>query len=274
MMKPQDFQSLAAADAAQLLDGKAKKYPVMSAGLAWSVMECGQGDRTLVFIPGTLGTVDIFCKQVLEFSVTARVVVLGYPGVSDRRLMTASCYELLKQLRIEEADFVGSSLGAYWLQAFTCEDARCAKSLVLGNTFIDPRRLRFIKMFQSAYLESADADHVKQSWMDFVHGLASEELKAFLADDVGGSQDAGELYGRSLTIAQAEPVPLSAVPPERISIITCDDDKVIVDETARELVNAYPAARHVRFESGGHYPHILNTAAYNEEIYKRCGIAK
>jgi pimeloyl-ACP methyl ester carboxylesterase len=134
---------------------------------------------------------------------------------------------------------------------------------------VDSHRLRFIKMFQPAFLSTASAHDVKQSWLGFINGLPSEELKEFLLKDVGEEQDASELAGRSFTIAHLGRVSLSNVSPDRITLLTCDDDKVITNDTAQELAGAYSGARHIRLPHGGHYPHVLNPSAYRDAISAR-----
>jgi pimeloyl-ACP methyl ester carboxylesterase len=248
---------------------EARRRTVSAEGLDWDILEAGRGEETLVFLPGTLGTVQIFSKQVVEFSSRYRVVVLGYPGECDIDLMTASFFGVLQALGIGEAHFIGSSLGAYWLQEFSSSRADFIRSLVLGNTFVDSRRLHFIRMFQAAFLSQATEGEVKEAWLGFIEGLPASELKQFLQHDVGVEQKARELAGRSYTIAHLGPVAMSLVPPDRITLVTCEDDKVITPETAEQLADAYQGARYVRFPAGGHYPHVLNPAAYNEVVRDR-----
>ncbi|MES2262598.1 MAG: alpha/beta hydrolase [Pseudomonadota bacterium] len=269
-MNDKNHMMAAAAAQVRLLS---RRRTVCAQGLDWDVLEAGRGEETLVFLPGTLGTVHIFSRQVLEFSSRYRVVVLGYPGECDIELMSASFFGVLRALGIPAAHFVGSSLGAFWLQEFSCARADFVQSLVLGNTFVDSRRLGFIKMFQAPFLANASAADVKGAWMDFVGNLPASDLKHFLLQDVGVEQDMQELVGRSFTIAHLGRVALSAVPPDRITLLTCDDDRVIAQATAQELADAYPGARHVRFDSGGHYPHVLNPVAYNEVVAGSCGPA-
>ncbi|WP_439682704.1 alpha/beta fold hydrolase [Cupriavidus oxalaticus] len=257
----------------ELLQGRSQARTMVAGGLSWSVLEAGQGRETLVLLPGTLGTVEVFYKQLLKFSETCRVVVLGYPGTSDPQAMTASFRELLKELDIDKAHFVGSSLGGYWLQVFLRGDTSRVKSLVLGNTFQDPARLRFLRMFNPAFLAENEPDGVKEAWLGFVQALPNPELRDFMLEAVGARQSAAELDGRSRTIACADRVAPLDLPSERITLLWCEDDKVIRPETWEELASAYPDARKVQLPAGGHYPHLLMSDAYNDEIRYRlnCG---
>ncbi|GLC97984.1 hypothetical protein Tamer19_73930 [Cupriavidus sp. TA19] len=256
----------------EALRGRSRSRTVVARNLSWSVLEAGQGSETLVFLPGTLGTVEIFYKQLLKFSEHCRVVILGYPGECDPEAMTASFHALLGELGIDTAHFVGSSLGGYWLQVLLRNDTARVKSLVLGNTFIDPSRLRFLRMFSPSFLASHEPDGVKAEWLDFVQALPDLELRDFLLEAVGVRQSAAELDGRSRTISLAEPTRALNLPADRVTILWCEDDKVISAETWRELVSAYPDARQVRLPAGGHYPHLLMSDAYNNEIAYRVGL--
>lgn len=233
-------------------------------------MEAGAGDQTLVFLPGTLGTVNIFHKQVSAFSPTCRVIVLGYPGVSDMSLMTGSFFGVLEQLKLNSAHFIGSSLGAYWLQIFTQQRADFLESLILGNTFCNSHRLRFIKIFQPDFLNDSSEDQVKKAWLQFIDRLATSELKNFLRNDVCDHQSSNELYGRSLAVAHGGLVGRSLLSDDKIALLSCDDDPVVQEESIKDLKCMYANSHHFRFNTGGHYPHVLNTPAYNNVIQRHC----
>jgi len=265
--------SASAIDMAQAVNAvsrRATKSRVNAAGLEWSVLELGQGDTTLVLLPGALGTVEIFSQQVLRFSGHARVVVLGYPGSADKARMTESFYVLLQMLRIEKAHFVGSSLGAYWLQVFTHERTDMVQSLVLGNTFVDAEPLQANPLFARRFLEQGSAAQVKQAWLDFVEGLPASELRSLQLAHVGPHQPAEELHGRIATVANAGRTPLSSVASDKITLLTCDDDAITHGAMGEALSAAYPAVRHERLPRGGHYPHVNNPGAYNAVIASAC----
>ena len=57
---------------------------------------------------------------------------------------------------------------------------------------------------------------------------------------------------------------VSAVPPDRMTVLTCDDDGVTTREVADVVRKSYPNARHVAFTAGGHYPHVNRPEEYNE----------
>ena len=75
-----------------------------------------------------------------------------------------------------------------------------------------------------------------------------------------------ELQGRSFAIAHLGLVAPSVLPPSRISILSCDDDPVCAPSVTAEVVASYAGARHIRLATGAHYPHLINSAEYNQGI--------
>lgn len=268
-----EIPAMGAAEAVETVKRLAIKTRREAAGLEWTVLEMGRGDNTLVFLPGALGTVEIFSKQLLRFSGHSRVLVLGYPGCADKARMTASFHALLQMLEIQHAHFVGSSLGAYWLQVFTHERADGVDSLVLGNTFVDAEPLQGNPLFARAFLERNGADQVKQAWLDFVERLPASELRSLQLAHVGPGQPAEELYGRIATVAHAGRVPLSSVDAGKITLLTCDDDAITHGAMGEALIAAYPGVRHEALAKGGHYPHVNNPAAYDAVIASACKLS-
>lgn len=239
---------------------------IVSNGMCWNMLERGHGDRTLVFLPGTLGSVEIFKEQVQAFSEHSRVIVLGYPGTSDLDRLSDSFWSILQTLAVNEPHLIGSSLGAFLLQHFTSQSANGAQCLVLGNTFVNSHRLRFLRTFDPKFIDQASPSQTKKTWLDFVESLASSKLRSTLLPMVRDQQTDAELYGRSLAIAHFGPVRLSTVAPERISILSCADDPVCGEEVTAEVITSYPLGRHIRLASGAHYPHVMNPVEYNAAV--------
>lgn len=237
-------------------------------GMSWAVQDSGGPRPALVFLPGTLGSVGIFRHQVKAFSGGYRTVVLGYPGTSNLDQLTESFWALLDELGVEAPHLVGSSLGAYLLQRFTCTEALAAKAsgLLLGNTFVNSHRLRFIRMFDPGFVDQASPAEVKAQWLAFVEALPVETLRSALLPMVRDQQSDAELYGRSLAIAHLGAVRLSQVTPKRLVLLSCVNDPVSHESVASEVAASYPDARHIRLSAGAHYPHLINAAAYNDAL--------
>jgi maspardin len=265
-------EALTMADAVAQVRQSATKLQVESAGLVWNVLERGAGEKTLVFLPGALGTVEVFSKQIVHFSPQLRVIVLGYPGESNKSKMTDSFYRLLDTLDVKRAGFVGSSLGAYWMQVFSHECDERIDSLVLANTFVDAEPLQANPLFSRAMLEKCSANEVKERWVEFLHAMPESELKAAQLAMVIPDQTAGELKGRLTTVAHSTYVPLSRVPADKLTILTCDDDPITHGTMGEALRLAYRPAPQISLPFGGHYPHVTNAKGYNKVVTDACGV--
>lgn len=265
-------EALSMTDAVAQVRRSATKFQLESAGLVWNVLERGVGEKTLVFLPGALGTVEIFSKQIVHFAPQHRVIVLGYPGESNKSKMTDGFYRLLDTLEVNRAVFVGSSLGAYWMQVFSHECDERIDSLVLANTFVDAQPLQANPLFSRAMLEKCSANDVKERWVEFLHTMPESELKAAQLAMVIPDQTADELKGRLIAVANSTYVPLSRVQADKLTILTCDDDAITHGAMGEALRLAYRRAAQVSLPFGGHYPHVMNEKAYNKVVIDVCGV--
>ncbi len=63
--------------------------------------------------------------------------------------------------------------------------------------------------------------------------------------------------------------PLPAVPDSRIVIIDCHDDPLIPPAVRDDVRARHPAAEQHSLLSGGHFPYLTRSAAYNDILTKR-----
>jgi pimeloyl-ACP methyl ester carboxylesterase len=183
--------------------------------------------------------------------------------------MAAGFSRLLDLLRIDRAFFVGSSLGACWLQIFTSDAIRedgltCRVAhLLIGNTFVDAEPLQQSPLFARSLVNDRPAADVQNTFHDFVCGLPECELRTIQLSFMR-EQSADELAGRLRMVANCGAIPISIVPSDRMTVLTCDDDGVTTREVADGVRKSYPHARQVAFAAGGHYPHVNRPEQYNE----------
>jgi len=196
-----------------------------------------------------------------------RLVLVDYPGSSDVEAMTRGFDRLLTLLHVDRAVFVGSSLGGCWLQIFTSSGhaplTQRVEHLLIGNTFVDAEPLQKSPLFARSLVNDKPAAEVKRVFHDFVTNMPDCELRtvqlAFMQE-----QTAENLANRLKMVANAGAIARSAVPQDRMTVLSCDDDGVTTKEIADDVRSAYPGARHVAFPGGGHYPHVNRPEQYNE----------
>jgi pimeloyl-ACP methyl ester carboxylesterase len=99
-----------------------------------------------------------------------------------------------------------------------------------------------------------------------LQGQPDGELRQVQLELVGRRQSAELLRARMLAVQLATPVPVLAVPDERLLIVESDDDPLIPPPMRAALRAAHPAARCTVIEGGGHYPYITRAAAYDAAV--------
>ena len=251
-------------------------------GMTWRVLDTADVDSPrdqcpIVMLPGALGSHKIFYRQWEFFQCPAigrRLVLVDYPGSSDAKAMADGFDQLMSRLHVERALFVGSSLGACWLQLLTSSQAHPLTSrvahLLIGNTFVDAEPLQKSPLFARSLVNDRPAAEVKNVFHGFVTGMPECELRTVQLT-LMSEQPAEELANRLKMVANAGAIATSAVPQDRMSILSCVDDGVTTAEIAEQLRTTYPRAKHVVFPSGGHYPHVNQHAQYNKLLAEILG---
>ena len=94
---------------------------------------------------------------------------------------------------------------------------------------------------------------------------ADEEWKGWWGDD--------PVFHTPVIVLTHHPRPPLEMAGERITIIDCMDDPLLPRAVQEDVVRRYPGARHVRLDSGGHYPYIVRTADYVAVLRQALGVA-
>jgi len=231
-----------------------------------SVDTGGEG-RALVLLPGSVGTCEVFFKQVMGLGRTRRVIAVTYPAEPDPQKLAEGLARLLEQLGLAAPDIIGSSFAAYWLQAFALAHPDGFTTLVLGNGFVEPSRLVTLPAFNPAFVRETSAQELQHGWRERVLAAPESELRSLQLDMLSGRQPAVTLKSRLLGVTTAA---LLAPPPsevqDRIAILECEDDPLISAETRRRMQDHLPGARVITLPTGGHYPHILVPDLYEAAL--------
>jgi maspardin len=75
-------------------------------------------------------------------------------------------------------------------------------------------------------------------------------------------QSPANLRARFVGVVNALPCPPLPLAPDAVTVLDCEDDPLIPPQVRERLRRRYPQSRHVTLSSGGHYPHLLNSSAY------------
>lgn len=107
--------------------------------------DTGRGE-TLVLLHGFLESKEIWSEFIPEFSKYGRIITIDLPGhgkseciseVHTMELMAQVVHEVLKELKVEKANFIGHSMGGYVALAFLEVHPEMAHELMLLNSTPD-----------------------------------------------------------------------------------------------------------------------------------------
>jgi pimeloyl-ACP methyl ester carboxylesterase len=230
-------------------------------GTPWRAFDTGGDNRALVLLPGSLGTAEIFCRQIVEFSESCRAIAIDYPDLPPAKL-AADFVALLERLGITQATVLGASLAGYWLQHVPASDR--IERVVLASTFVDSDELAHHPLFNIAKLKSSTGAAVKAEWLDKLEAQPPGELRNLQLELLRNGQDDEILRQRLLAAACAAPSPVMPLDPRRIAVVACHDDPLLSERTRNGLFARYPSAAQLYLPSGGHYPHVTQYLTYNQ----------
>lgn len=239
------------------------------AGHVWPYIDTRGDGPALVLLPGSVGTCEMFYKQIATLGRDLRLIAVSYPALSDPEQLADGLAGLLDHLGLARASVLGSSFGGYWAQFVGLRHAARVETLFLGNTFITAHELFANPLFDPDWIRGTAAADMQQFWRDRLAQAPDSELKALQLDMLAGRQDADNLKSRFVGVVEARACPAIAVPADRIVVIDCADDPIIPPASRQAVADHYPGAEHITLPFGGHYPHILNADAYNATLTRR-----
>ena len=251
------------------------------AGLNWKLIDTKgvKAGPVLLMLPGTLGTAAIFSDAMQALGKKVRMVSVTYPMIEDIHRLADSLAGLMNALGIAQASVVGSSLGGFLAQHFAARHPQRVDRLILGNTLCDPALTRRIVARQAVDQLRAQPPRMHRdmvvnsvrAWPETDPRTA--RLKAILIDSGTRLLSARAMKARVMAVQAAPAVPPLEMAGERITIIDCMDDPLLPRAVQEDVVRRYPGARHVRLDSGGHYPYIVRTADYVAVLRQALGVA-
>jgi pimeloyl-ACP methyl ester carboxylesterase len=252
-----------------------KQHPEQSAvlqGARWGVIDSAPTARpgsrpTLLLLPGTLGTGEIFWQQFRALSRNLRLVALTYPAVPSVERFADGAVQILRARGIRKASVLGSSLGGYTAQLLALRQPDFVERLFIANSLCNPHsaargRSRSVEEVEAMPARELKAERVARvaDWPESDPGLA-------LAKQVIGMQ-AGELISarhckaRVLALLRAGELPRVPLPLERVAVIDCDDDPVLPPAVREEVRARYRGASQHTLPTGGHFPYISRAEQY------------
>jgi pimeloyl-ACP methyl ester carboxylesterase len=244
-----------------------KERRVRAGGLTWGVIATPgrKGAPTLILVPGTLGTADIFWNQIAALGKRLRIVSLTVPNARTITGLADALAQLLDKLAIPSASLLGSSLGGYLVQHFAARHPERVETLFVANTLIDPKRLKGPSLAQARKLTAMQHLAANQARVRTMPTPdAGFRLMQKVLLDAGQRLGAATLKKRVLIVRGGPAVPKLDLPQRQIVTIDSKDDQILPQAELAAVRRRYPKAWHVRLAAGGHFPYLTRPAIYTK----------
>ncbi|MBX3552025.1 MAG: alpha/beta hydrolase [Pseudolabrys sp.] len=235
----------------------------------WPYIDTGGNGPVLVMLPGSVGTCEMFFKQIAALGDRFRIISVSYPAEPDPTALADGLARLMDTLGLARASVLGSSFGGYWAQFFALLYPQRVETLFLGNIFVTPDELFANPLFAPDFVRATAAADLQATWHGRVMQAAESELKRIQLDMLAGRQSAENLRARFLGVIDAKLCPPLRIPASQVVIVDCADDPIIPPASRQAVRDRYPQAEVATLPTGGHYPHILNPDAYDAVIARR-----
>ncbi len=243
-------------------------------GRRWGVIDCGvdsAGNKPVfIFLPGTLGTAEIFWNQIVALSDSHRVLSLTYPALADAEALVDDLADLMSKFELKSASILGSSLGGFLAQLFAIRHADRVEHIFIANSLSDPTPFKTqqpppwqISAMPASMLRKVMGDRV-QSWS--ANDESMKPLVELLMHQLNKAIPGRNLKARVLALLKSDNLPHLPIPDSRITIIDSEDDPLIPETARAEVRRRYPQARHCGFKYGGHFPYVVRPDDYTAHI--------
>lgn len=247
-------------------------------GVTWEYISCGQGEETLVLLPGgsfRLG--ETWFHLITTFESHYKIIAPTYPPVPIMEQRVKAISHILKSETIDTAHVLGWSLGGWTAQCFIREHPDTVKTLILSNTsgpsisktslsmsptIISTYPTRLLQFGINKLLQSllAVPDSEQELWKAFTREISLRTTK----EDIINERKCMFDYVSNYVFSADDLVDW----PGKILIIESDDDSTF-DECARDELKAlYPAAQVHTFHNGGHSPAYNKPEGYISVVQK------
>jgi len=243
-------------------------------GASWTYLIGGQGTQTLIFLPGGLGLAEAWFQMIAAFDRDYRTLAVTYPPVSTMKELADGIAAILHAEGIQQAHFLGTSMGGMLAQCFVRLHPDRVDHLILANTAAPDRAI-------ADHLEQHNQSALKYPmwlirWasvrsldkhMTAIPVGESKFWKAYFKESIYTQWDRKSIscqsqctvdYARNYEFRPGELAGME----DRILIIESDDDLAIRPELGAVLHELYPGARFHTFHNAGHIPLITRHEEY------------
>jgi maspardin len=249
----------------ELIDKLESRYAWSSLevdGYTWRWLDTAAGGPPVVLLPGSVGDGAMFVRTLLSLGERLRLIAVTYPEIADPKQLAAGLKAVVDHLGLPPSIVVGSSFAAYWAQFFALEYPEHVRKLVVGNGFTDASDLADNPLFDPAWVAATPPKELHATWLGKVQSAPASPLQQLQKLMLEQRQSPENLHARFVGVTRSYACPPLPLKPTDIVVLDCDDDPLIPPPARERLRQQHAGARHARFATGGHYPHLLNADGY------------
>lgn len=233
----------------------------------------GSGDA-VVFVSGLGGMAAFWEAQVRRFNSSCRVITFDHRGVGRSTgvppySVLQWSHDLLALLDHAGADrvhLVGHSTGGIIAQTFAVAHSDRVRSLVLGGTWLKPdRRFRDQFVFRKEVLSRLGYDSYRLLG-DLLAYPSPDATVPAAGNAPMSARERNVILGRIDALLAYDGGAIAPRIGAPTLVLSAGDDYIVPAYLSQEVASAIAGARHVRFESGGHFFPKTRTDDYNSVL--------
>ena len=231
-------------------------------GRDWSYITMGSGEQTVIFLHGMTGAYDIWWRVLEPLSRNYRVIAVTYPAADELAQLADGVLAVLENEEVQEAHFVGTSLGGYLTQYLMARNPERFLSAVLANTFPPNDRIardnRVLGRLLPYLPEWAIMNALRANTEQKIYPAAgySEPVRAYVLEQAYGRMQKDQFVGRYHCVVDSFTAPPSNEIEFPLLIIEADNDPLVSVELRTQLKEVYPTAAVVTLHERGHFPYL------------------
>jgi maspardin len=221
----------------------------------WEIIVRGSGPKTLVMLPGAMGTATVFNAVLDPLSKNLRVIVASPPAEPDANKLADDLAKLLDEHNAPRVYLLGTSFGGYVVQFFAARYPERVETLIISNTFNDPSFSPRRRPAEEIRAEAADA--MKANAIKMISNTPESRTREVLLEQLG-LENAEVFKARQLGLAIGSSAPLQDTSKVPVVLMDCSDDPVVAPAAKEDLVQKYASSPRKTLDKGGHFPYVAN----------------
>ena len=239
----------------------------------WEYISCGQGERTLLLLPGALSVGESTFPLITAFENEYRIIAPSYALSLGMTGLCDGIANILESEAVNQAYVFGGSYGGLVAQYFVRQYPAQARSLILSHTFVLTPKLakplwlagKLFPVFPQklfAPILRLRLNKILLSTLRAANHPESEFWRAYLDEAIASGLLKEVFIHQNNCLLELAQQPQFAPDdlkgwPGRVLIIESDDDPAIPAKGRALLRSTYPQAQVHTFHNAGHASSIL-----------------